>query len=297
MYQLLALLNGIILAVMISVNGTLSVQYSAFTAAAIIHAVGSAFALLICALQKNKKPIWIHKPKWIYLGGALGVFTTVFQNMAFTFISVTSVIALGLLGQTVTSLVIDRLGLFGMEKRPLPWYTLIGLGVSAAGICIMLDSTVTSAALGTAISFAAGISLVLSRTVNARLAEHTGALRGSLVNHLVGLPITVVLAFVAANGTSVMASAGGTVRPWIYFGGVLGVVVVMLLNIMVPKIPGFQLSLLLFVGQIFTGILLDVAAGSAHSSASLWGGIIIAAGIGVNMVIERVVERLRGERK
>ena len=80
MYQLLALINGIILSVMISVNGNLSVQYSAFTAAAIIHAVGSLFALLLCAFQKNRKPVWTHRPRWIYLGGAIGVFTTVFQN-------------------------------------------------------------------------------------------------------------------------------------------------------------------------------------------------------------------------
>lgn len=290
MYQLLALINGMILSVMISVNGNLSVRYSAFTAAAIIHAVGSLFALLLCALQKNKKPVWTHKPKWIYLGGAIGVFTTVFQNLAFSCISITSVIALGLLGQTVTSLVIDSSGLFGMEKRPLPRYAIVGLSLSVFGIFVMLDTSVAGAALGTAISFASGISMVLSRTANARLAEKTGALQGSLVNHLVGLPITVILAFAvaASNGTSASAVAGGSFQPWIYFGGVLGVVVVMVLNITVPKIPAFQLTLLVFIGQVFTGILLDIVAGSYHTGATLWGGIIIAAGIAVNMILERI---------
>ena len=295
MYQLLALINGIILSVMISVNGNLSVQYSAFTAAAIIHAVGSLFALLLCAFQKNRKPVWPHRPRWIYLGGAIGVFTTVFQNLAFTCISITSVIALGLLGQTVTSLVIDSSGLFGMEKRPLPRYALIGLSLSVFGIFVMLDTTVTTAALGAAISFASGISMVLSRTANARLAEKTGALQGSLVNHLTGLPITVGLALAAAaiSGTPVTVSAGGSFRLWIYLGGALGVIVVMLLNITVPKIPGFQLTLLVFVGQVFTGILLDSAAGSYHTGTSLWGGIIIAAGIAVNMILEQMTAVLK----
>ena len=113
----------------------------------------------------------------------------------------------------------------------------------------------TTAAPGAAISFASGISMVLSRTANARLAEKTGALQGSLVNHLTGLPITVGLALAAAaiSGTPVTASAGGSFRLWIYLGGALGVIVVMLLNITVPKIPGFQLTLLVFVGQVFTG--------------------------------------------
>lgn len=298
MFQLLALINGVILSVMISVNGNLSVKYSAFTAAAIIHAVGSLFALLLCALQKNRKPIWTHRPLWIYLGGAIGVFTTVFQNVAFTHISITSVIALGLLGQTVTSLVIDGFGLLGMERRPLPRYALIGLSLSVFGIFVMLDTTVTTAAFGAALSFASGISMVFSRTANAQLSERAGALQGSLVNHLVGLPITVILAFAAAalSGTAtagVMAAAAaataGSFQPWIYLGGILGVVVVMLLNITVPRIPGFQLTLLLFVGQVFTGILLDIAAGSYQTGATLWGGIIIAAGIAVNMILERVI--------
>ena len=178
-----------------------------------------------------------------------------------------------------------------MEKRPLPRYAFIGLGLSVFGIFVMLDTSVTTAALGAAISFASGISMVLSRTANARLAEKTGALQGSLVNHLVGLPITVILAFAvaAASGTSAAASAGGSFRPWIYFGGALGVVVVMLLNITVPKIPGFQLTLLVFVGQVFTGILLDTVAGSYQTGATLWGGMIIAAGIAVNMILERVI--------
>lgn len=290
MYQLLTLLNGVILSIMISINGNLSVQYSAFTAAAIIHAVGSLFALLLCGLQKDRKPIWIHKPEWIYLGGAIGVFTTVFQNVAFSYISITSVIALGLLGQTITSLAIDTSGLFGMKKRPLPRYALIGLGISISGIFVMLDTTVTTAVLGTILAFASGIAMVLSRTVNARLSEKTGALQGSLVNHLVGLPITVILALAvsAAAKTPAAAYAEGGIRPWIYFGGVLGVVVVMLSNITVPKIPGFQLNLLLFVGQVFTGILLDIMAGSYHTGATLWGGIIIAAGIAVNMILDRI---------
>ena len=44
MYQLLALLTGVTLAVMVSVNGNLTAAYSVFVAAAIVHLVGSLFA-------------------------------------------------------------------------------------------------------------------------------------------------------------------------------------------------------------------------------------------------------------
>ncbi len=53
----------------------------------------------------------------MYLGGAIGVLTTLFHNLAFTKISVTSIIALSLFGQTITSLIVDKFGIFGMQKR------------------------------------------------------------------------------------------------------------------------------------------------------------------------------------
>lgn len=291
MYQLLALINGIIITIMISVNGNLSGQYSVFTATAIIHGVGSLFALLLCARKKNKESIWTHSPKWMYLGGAIGVITTVSQNFAFGAISITSVIALGLLGQMVTSLVIDGLGLFGMEKRPIRSYALVGLGISIFGIFIMLESTVTTAVIAVGISFISGISLVLSRTVNARLAEKTGALQGSLVNHLVGLPITVLIAFVIAKERISIIPASGSFQPWIYLGGILGVVVIMVLNIIVPKIPAFQLTMLVFIGQIFSGICLDVIIGNPYSDTSFEGGIVIAIGVAIHMIMERVNDK------
>lgn len=290
MYQLLALINGIIIAVMISINGSLSVQYSAFRAAVIIHAVGSLFALLLCGLGKNKRLLWKHKPKWMYLGGAIGVFTTVFQNIAFGYISIISVIALGLLGQTATALVIDGFGLFGMEKRSMKRYTLIGFVISVFGIFMMLDTTVISATIAVGISFASGVTMVLSRMVNARLAEKTGALHGSLVNHLVGLLITVVIAFAVTKENFFTVSTNDRFQPWIYLGGVLGVIVIMLLNITVPKISAFRLTLFVFVGQIFAGIFLDVLSGNRYSGTSFVGGIIIAIGITANMILERVDE-------
>ena len=65
MYTLLTILTGAALAVMISINGNLSARYGAFPAAAIIHAVGSATAILFCLTQKKKGKITGHRPFWI----------------------------------------------------------------------------------------------------------------------------------------------------------------------------------------------------------------------------------------
>ena len=288
MYQLLTLFTGVMTAVMVSLNGNLALLHGAFPAAAIVHGVGSLFALALCALQREKRPLTGHGPWWIYLGGAIGVLTLMFQNMAFGRISVTSIVALALLGQTAASLAVDHFGLFGMEKRAFPKSALLGLALALAGIGMMLDGTVAQGMLAVAPSFGSGVAIVLSRTVNARLAEKTGALRGSLVNHLVGLPITVLLALLFAGETPFSFGAADGLRPWIYGGGALGVLVVLLCNVTVPRISAFTLTVLTFVGQVFAGIGLDVLAGESYSDASFAGGLLIALGIGVNMALERV---------
>jgi transporter family-2 protein len=290
MYQLLALLTGLTLSIMISINGNLSQQYGVFTASAIIHVVGSVFALLLCVIKKEKKHVWGYTPKWIYLGGAIGVFSTLFNNFSYGHISMTSIVALGLLGQTVTSITIDSLGLFGMKKHPFQKASLIGLIFSFSGIFTMLDHSVTAAVYAVCFSLGAGISVVMSRAVNARLAEKIGPLEGSLVNHLVGLPITVVIAIIAAATASSSISTGDPFRPWIYIGGMFGVTAVLLCNVIVPRVSAFRMTILTFLGQVSTGVLLDLLIGNRHLDASFKGGLIIAAGLVINMIVEQLLK-------
>ncbi len=287
MYQLLALLTGVTIAAMVAINGHLSQAYGVYLAAILIHIAGVLSAWLLCALRKEKPFTRRRIPLWQYLGGAIGVFTTLFTNFAFGLISMTSIVALGLLGQTVASLVIDSLGLFGMRKIPFQKSALISLSFALMGILLMLDRSVTKAVYAVFLSFGSGILVVLSRSVNARLANELGALKGSLINHLVGLPITIAvagLAFLVAPGTW---SAAVSPPPWVYLGGVLGVATVLLSNLTVPKLSAFSLTVLAFVGQFFAGILLDVAAGARSLDASFAGGMVIAGGLAAMLAAER----------
>lgn len=288
MYQLLTFISGILTAIMVSFNGGLSEVYGIYLATVIIHVVGSFFALIIKILRKDQKGLFNYGPKWIYLGGVIGVSTTVFANIAYGNISMTSIIALGLLGQLVTSLIVDRFGLMGMEKRPFQPTSLIGLLFSLGGVLIMLDTSVTTAVIAVAVSFFSGISIVLSRTVNAHLAEKVGALNGSLINHLTGLPVSIILALIMSKQFSTTTLINN--QPfsiWIYLGGILGVVMVMLNNVVVPQVSAFRITILTFVGQVLTGVLLDLTFGNSVSDASFQGGVLIAVGVLITMVAEQ----------
>ena len=291
MFNLLALLSGIVVAVMVVFNGDLTSVYGNYNATFIIHLVGVIFAFIFSKIRGQKLFSRKKLPLWLYSAGAIGIFTTLFNNYSFGKISLTGILALTLFGQTVFSLLIDNLGLFGMKKHPLRKSSLIGLLFSLAGIIFMLTDLagVDSAAVVAIIfSISVGCIIVTSRTINARLSEYIGAMPGSFINHLVGLPFTLILALVMPSNDITAIAQRPSPHAWIYLGGLLGVLVTYVLNITVPKISSFSLTLLAFVGQVFIGIVIDLMRKNDFSSVTFYGGIIVAAGIALNMSIEYV---------
>lgn len=285
MYTMMTVLSGVILAIMVAVNGSLSDHYGVFVSSVIIRIAGSLFALLACLIRRERILVRERIPLWFYLGGAIGVSTTSLQNLAFGRISMTSIIALGLLGQSLTSVLIDALGLFGMKRVPLKKSSFIGFAFALWGIGMMLDTSVFSSGMAIFASAGAGVFVVISRAVNARLAERTSPLQGSLINQLAGLPVCAAAAWIATG--SVLSRGLCADRPWIYLGGALGVVVVMLSNIALPHISSFRLTALTFAGQIFAGIFFDLLLGQAYSDVSFRAGVVIAAGMVASMIAER----------
>ncbi len=156
MYQLLALINGIILSVMISVNGNLSVQYSAFTAAAIIHAVGSC--LHCCSVPFRKQKTGLDPPAQVDLSRRCN--RSIYNSISKSGLHLHQHHKCDRTGTAGTDGYISgdrQFRIIRHGKRPLPRYALIGLSLSVFGIFVMLDTTVTTAAPGAAISFASGI--------------------------------------------------------------------------------------------------------------------------------------------
>lgn len=276
MYSFLALLSGIVIAVMVQMNGSLGVLFGVYHAAFYIHIVGSVFAILTLLFTNKKHFLSVRKiPVWMYLGGVIGVATTVCNNLAYSHVSLTSIIALSLFAQLIFSWLIDAFGWFGMVRHKDKGTSIPALLLSCVGIILMLDNISTTGGFWYILfSLAAGISVVLSRTVNARLSEHTGALEGSLINHLAGLPVCLILALSVPE-----VSIPGQFTLWPWLGGILGVATVVLCNITVSKIPAYRLTLLSFCGQIFCGILFDFFDGSALNKREFIAGLFVAAGI------------------
>jgi len=284
MFYFLSLLTGILISVMVAFNGGLTGQYGIYLATVIIHIAGLLLITTVVLIKKDK--VFASRyPIYLYLGGAIGVFTTVFNNMAFGRISVSAILALGLLGQSVSGLIIDHYGLLGMQKHSFTKSKLFGIFLILGGIAYMIDNLEIVAV---AISFVAGVNIVLSRTFNAKLSNVTNVRTATFYNYLIGLTGSVIVLLVLGNrGTLFVFSPPLLSSWWIYLGGILGVCVVLLSNITVVKISAFYLTLLIFIGKIFSGILIDVFIDREISHLNLVGGVLVALGFGVNLLMDK----------
>ena len=286
MFYFLSLLMGILISVMILVNGGLTEEYGVYSATVIIHIVGLLLVSVLVIIKKEQFFPKFH-PWFFYLGGAFGVLITVANNFAFGRISVSAILALGLLGQSIASIVIDQFGLLGMQRHPFKKHRLIGIILVVIGIRIMtVQAGFEFAAI--LLSFKAGVCIVASRTLNAGLASVTSVRVGTFYNYLVGLVVSIPVLLMLGGGEAPFQEFTVSPRWYIYIGGVLGVWVVLMSNVVVKRVAAFYLTLLVFVGQISTGIVIDSLMAQEISFILVMGGSLVAAGLCANLFIDKI---------
>ena len=283
MFYSLSLLSGVLIAVMLAINGMLTGYHGVHSATVIIHLIGTIFVAMIVILKRERLFAARH-PWFLYLGGAIGMMVAILNNMAFGRISLSAILALVLLGQTVAGLLIDQFGLFNMPKHPFDRSKLVGIGIILIGVAVMIDNFELAAIV---MSFAAGAGIVFSRTINARLSELTSIRISTFYHHLVGFVLSIPILLILGRNEIAAFEPAPPAQWYIYLGGIVGVTVIIISNIIVVKISAFYLSLLIFVGQIFTSIIIDMILTQAFSHLNLIGGIIVAAGLCVNLLLDR----------
>lgn len=137
MYNFLSAFMGALIAIMIMFNGTLSNSAGNYFSIILIHLVGLFSIILVLMIRKSKLQFNKGLPLYFYSGGAIGVFTVLFNNLSFTTLGVSLPLALGLLGQTVSSIIIDQFGLLDMKAIPFKRDKIIGLLLVVLGIFVM----------------------------------------------------------------------------------------------------------------------------------------------------------------
>lgn len=284
MYQIIALFLGVLLTATIPLNGEVAAHTGVYFSSVLVCIASAVFSAIYLLLAKQ--PLFPKKklPLVKYTGGIFGICTIVFNNYAFGKISMLTITALCLLSQMLSSIAADSLGLFGSKKTSPDKTLLYSLIPAAIGVVIMMSGNEMSSVTAMIIAFASGISIVLSRVISADLARDVGAVGSSFINYLVGIPAVIVVLLILGRGELSVAQVS-SVPVWAYLGAAAGVASLALSNAVLQKLSAFQFALLVFVGQVFSGIAVDLIMQQGIDIKNLAGGLLVAAGVAVNNFI------------
>ena len=138
MYKASTLLIGALIAVMISFNGLLAGYTSSMFSVLVVHMVGITTISLIVLFKKEKKAAGSRLPVIFFCSGILGVLLTYLNNTCIVVLGVSLTLALGLVGQSVMSCIIDHFGLFGVDISRFNPKKLVGFALCFAGVAMMV---------------------------------------------------------------------------------------------------------------------------------------------------------------
>jgi len=137
MYKVGAIFSGLLIAIMVTLNGMLDMKLGGFSTLFIIHIIGLVSISLVLIIKKDIVKIDKNMPVYLFLGGAIGVVMILSNNACFKVLGISLTLALGILGQMVSAAFVDHYGLFGMTKHKFHRKKIIGFLIIIAGLGLM----------------------------------------------------------------------------------------------------------------------------------------------------------------
>lgn len=144
------------------------------------------------------------------------------------------------------------------------------------------------------ISIFSGVIIVTSRILNTKLSDEIGLIESSYFNYFTAAITSVIMFLIIKEKFNL--SSFEELPLYVYFGGFLGVIIVILNSVVTPKLPAFNVTLLIFIAQLFTGIVIDWLISGTVPLMKISGGILVVVGLSYNLYIDYADEKSKLEK-
>ncbi len=134
-----------------------------------------------------------------------------------------------------------------------------------------------------------GFIVVIATILNGKIAQKIGIVNDVFINFFVGLLSSILLMLLFKNNIFEISDLL-SIPSYYYLGGLIGLIVICLSNIIVPKIQAAYLVILAFIGQILTSALIDYLFFDLFSKGKIVGGLLILIGLAYNIGIDKKYE-------
>jgi transporter family-2 protein len=132
---------GGMVALQAPINSMLGKSVGTFAAASVSFAIGLAVLVAITLVFGSgfgKVGEALNLPWYYLMGGVLGAIYVTTVLLSVREIGAGSVAAATITGQLTASVVVDRLGILGLEQRALTLPRVVGIGLLAAGVFLIV---------------------------------------------------------------------------------------------------------------------------------------------------------------
>lgn len=134
----IALISGALM----SVQGVFNTQVTKTTGMWVSNAWVQLTAFAVCLVawvvagRDDVMAISKVEPKYVLLGGVIGAGITLTVIKSMEQLGPAKAALLIVIAQLIVAYVIELLGLFGVDKEPLEWRKVIGMGIALIGVAI-----------------------------------------------------------------------------------------------------------------------------------------------------------------
>ena len=135
-----AVMAGLAGSIQVAVSGALGRRVGVLEAAAFGGIVATVILVGVALAARNGSGITaaLREPPWLWLGGMMGAIVVTAVTYSPPRIGTFATIGLLVASQLAMGVVIDALGLFGLERIPFSWERAVGLALLAGGAVLVL---------------------------------------------------------------------------------------------------------------------------------------------------------------
>jgi transporter family-2 protein len=301
-YPLLAVFVGVLTAIQSRLNGQLSKDIHNGLAAAIISFGSGWIVLFILCFglkveRQGLRNIWKavqsgRLKRWEIIGGMGGGFFVATQSITVPKLGVAIFTIATVGGQTVASLLVDKLGIgpAGKKRVTVPRIFAAVMTLIAVTVAVFPDLVhVTFSAISVVVTLVVGVVDAFRQALNGRVnVVATRPLATTFLNFFMGT-------FVLAIALVINLGNGGSIghlptAPWIYLGGPIGVIFIATSAFAVKHMGILNFVLSSVTGQLVGALVLDWLAPAANTTLSgyLVTGVFMTLG---SILISRYFEK------
>jgi transporter family-2 protein len=301
MFAIFAVLIGVVVAIQSRINGQLSVDLDNGLAAALVSFLtGLAIvSVLVFGFKREREALFrvfeAIKNKqlvtWELMGGVLGGFFVAAQSAVVPQIGVALFTIAVVAGQTISSLLVDKVGMTPSGKERITKPRIFGAVATLIAVAIAVFPDLTNSEfrfLPLTFALIVGVFASFQQGMNGRVnVVGKRPLATAWLNFVSGT-IVVVIAL------SVDLALGATIEPlpgnfWVYTGGAAGLIFVAVSAYIIKHLGVLNFSILNIAGQLVGAILIDWLAPTKAGSLNgclIFGTVMTIISIAVSKLYE-----------